>query len=49
MLTGFEHDQVINILIPAVVSENKRMDVTADLWRAVLPVTHRIADSIRLS
>ena len=41
MLIGFEHDQFINVPIPAVVSQKKRMDLTNDLWRAVLQVTRQ--------
>jgi 6-phosphofructokinase 1 len=39
MMVGFEHDQFVNIPIQAVVSQKKRMDLTGELWRAVLQVT----------
>lgn len=41
MLVGFEHNQFINVPIPAVVSQTKRMDTAGDLWRAVLQVTRQ--------
>jgi 6-phosphofructokinase 1 len=41
MLIGFEHDHFINVPIPVVVSQKKRMDVAGDLWRAVLQVTRQ--------
>jgi 6-phosphofructokinase 1 len=41
MLIGYEHNQFIHVPIPTVVSEKKRMDVTGDLWRAVLQVTRQ--------
>lgn len=41
MLIGFEHNQFIHVPIPAVVRQKKRMDVTGDLWRAVLQVTRQ--------
>jgi 6-phosphofructokinase 1 len=39
MLIGFEHSRYINVPIPAVVSQTKTMDVSEDLWRAVLEST----------
>ncbi|ESQ17333.1 MAG: ATP-dependent 6-phosphofructokinase [Thiohalocapsa sp. PB-PSB1] len=41
MLIGFEHNQFINVPIPVVVAQKKQMDVTSDLWRAVLQVTRQ--------
>ena len=41
VLIGFEHNQFINIPIPAVVSQKKRIDITGDLWRAVLHMTRQ--------
>ena len=41
MLIGFEHDQFINVPIPAAVSQKKQMDLEGDLWRAVLQVTRQ--------
>lgn len=39
VLVGFEHGRFIHVPIPTVVAAKKRMDVTGDLWRAVLQVT----------
>jgi 6-phosphofructokinase 1 len=39
MLIGFEHNTYVNIPIPAVVNQTKRMEVSGDLWRAVLETT----------
>jgi 6-phosphofructokinase 1 len=41
MLIGFEHDQFINVPIPAVASQRKEMDLASDAWRAVLQVTRQ--------
>jgi len=41
MLIGFEHNQFIHLPIPVVVAEKKQMDVSGDLWRAVLQVTRQ--------
>ena len=41
MLIGVEHDQFINVPIPAVTSQTKRIDVRGDLWRSVLQVTRQ--------
>lgn len=41
MLVGFEHNQFIHVPIPAVVSQKKKLDVSGDLWRAVLQVTRQ--------
>lgn len=41
VLVGFEHGQFINVPIPAVVREKKKLDITGDLWRAVLQVTRQ--------
>ncbi len=39
LIVGFEHSHYIHVPIPAVVSRTKRMDVSGDLWRAVLEST----------
>ena len=39
MLVGFEHNTYINVPIPVVVNQTKRMEVSGDLWRAVLETT----------
>jgi 6-phosphofructokinase 1 len=39
LLIGFEHGQFLNVPIPVVVREKKKVDITGDLWRAVLQVT----------
>jgi 6-phosphofructokinase 1 len=39
LLIGYEHGRFVNIPIPVVVREKKRVDITGDLWRAVLQVT----------
>ncbi len=36
MLIGFEHSRYINVPIPVMVRQSKRMEVPGDLWRAVL-------------
>ncbi len=36
---GFEHSHYIHVPIPVVARETKRMEVTGDLWRAVLQAT----------
>ncbi|MFV1964184.1 MAG: ATP-dependent 6-phosphofructokinase [Pirellulaceae bacterium] len=41
MLIGYEHNQFIHVPIPAVASQEKQLDVTGDLWRAVLQVTRQ--------
>lgn len=41
MLIGFEHDRFIHVPIPTVVSQKKQLDVTGDMWRAVLQVTRQ--------
>lgn len=41
MLIGFEHGQFVNLPIPVVVREKKTLDITGDLWRAVLQVTRQ--------
>lgn len=41
LLIGFEHGQFVNLPIPVVVREKKTVDVTGDLWRAVLQVTRQ--------
>jgi 6-phosphofructokinase 1 len=41
VLIGFEHNQFLHVPIPAVVAQEKKMDVTGDLWRAVLQVTRQ--------
>jgi len=41
MLIGFEHNQFINVPIPVVVSQKKQMELSGDLWRAVLQVTRQ--------
>lgn len=41
MLVGFEHGRFLNIPIPVVVREKKRVDPRGDLWRAVLQVTQQ--------
>ena len=39
VMIGLEHDCYVNVPIPAVVSQTKSMDVSGDLWRAVLQAT----------
>ena len=39
LIVGFEHNHYIHVPIPTVVSQTKRMDVSGDLWRAVLEST----------
>ena len=39
LIVGFEHGRFIHVPIPTVVASKKRMEVTGDLWRAVLQVT----------
>ena len=39
LIIGFEHSQYIHVPIPAVTGQTKRMDVSGDLWRAVLEST----------
>lgn len=41
MVVGRQHDQFINVPIPVVVGQKKTMEVTSDLWRAVLQVTRQ--------
>jgi 6-phosphofructokinase 1 len=41
MLVGLEHDNFINVPIPAVVARKKTVDLTGDLWRSVLQVTRQ--------
>lgn len=38
-LIGFEHNRFIHVPIPAMASQTKRIDVSGDLWRAVMQVT----------
>lgn len=39
MLIGLEHGRYVHVPIPAVVCQSKIMDVSGDLWRAVLQAT----------
>ena len=39
MMIGSTHRRMIHVPIPAVVASKKKMDVTGDLWRAVLKAT----------
>lgn len=39
LMIGSEHGQFIHVPIPTVVSQKKRLDVSGDLWRAVLQGT----------
>jgi 6-phosphofructokinase 1 len=39
VMIGHQHNQYVNVPIPAVVSQTKGMDVSGDLWRAVLQST----------
>jgi 6-phosphofructokinase 1 len=39
LIVGFENSHYIHVPIPIVVSQTKRMDVSGDLWRAVLEST----------
>jgi 6-phosphofructokinase 1 len=39
VMIGHERDHYVNVPIPAVVSQTKRMEVSGDLWRAVLEAT----------
>ncbi|MGI9474502.1 MAG: ATP-dependent 6-phosphofructokinase [Rubripirellula sp.] len=39
MLIGMEHEYYVNVPIPAVVSQTKRVDITGQRWRAVLEST----------
>tara|TARA_R110002096_G_scaffold316010_6_gene510315 strand:+ start:911 stop:1117 length:207 start_codon:yes stop_codon:yes gene_type:complete len=41
VMIGQQHGQYINIPIPAVVSEKKRMEVGGHLWRCVLQATRQ--------
>lgn len=41
VLIGVEHYRFIHVPIPAVVSQKKRIDITGDLWRAVMHVTRQ--------
>ncbi len=41
ILVGFEHQEFINVPIPAAVRQKKQMDPVGDLWRAVLQVTRQ--------
>jgi 6-phosphofructokinase 1 len=41
LLIGHEHNQFINLPIPTAIAQSKQMDVTGDLWRAVLQVTRQ--------
>ncbi len=41
VMIGQQHGQYINIPIPAVVSEKKRMEVGGHLWRGVLQATRQ--------
>jgi 6-phosphofructokinase 1 len=38
-MIGFEHHHYIHVPIPVVSKQTKRMEVTGDLWRAVLEST----------
>ncbi len=38
MLIGFQHNQFIHVPIPTVVSQKKQIEITGDLWRALLQV-----------
>lgn len=39
LIVGFEHSHYIHVPIPTVVQQTKQMDVSGDLWRAVLEST----------
>lgn len=39
VIIGHQHSQYVNVPIPAVVSQSKDMEVSSDLWRAVLQST----------
>jgi 6-phosphofructokinase 1 len=39
VMIGFKHNQYVNVPIPAVVNQTKRMEISSDLWRAVLEAT----------
>lgn len=39
VMIGMEHDQIVNVPIPAVVAKTKSLDISGDLWRAVLQTT----------
>jgi 6-phosphofructokinase 1 len=39
VLIGSEHDYLVHVPISVVVSQTKTMDVSGDLWRAVLQMT----------
>ena len=39
VMIGSEHDRSVNVPIPAVVGRTKAMDISGDLWRAVLQAT----------
>jgi 6-phosphofructokinase 1 len=39
VMIGLEHDFCVNVPIPTVVKQTKRMEVSSDLWRAVLQST----------
>jgi 6-phosphofructokinase 1 len=41
MLIGEEHNRFIHVPITTVVGQTKQVDVTGDLWRAVLQVTRQ--------
>jgi 6-phosphofructokinase 1 len=39
VMIGSASDHIVNVPIPAVVSRTKGMEVSGDLWRAVLEST----------
>ncbi len=39
LIVGFEHSHYIHVPIPTVVNQTKGMDVSGELWRAVLEST----------
>ena len=39
LIIGLEHDHYVNVPIPAVMRRTKAMEVSSDLWRAVLQAT----------
>jgi 6-phosphofructokinase 1 len=41
VMIGLVHDHYVNVPIPAVVSQTKAIDVSSDLWRAVLEATRQ--------
>jgi 6-phosphofructokinase 1 len=39
VMIGFHHNTLIHIPIPTAIAERRRMEVSSDLWNAVLSTT----------